>query len=157
MAYNPVVEVAIRDFRSDDFEQLWAIDQECFPADIAYSKAELMHYIRRPAAFTIIAELDRSIAGFTVGEMIRQRGHLITLDVLEPFRRHSIGSKLMVAAETRFREKGCLAVFLETAVNNVPAIAFYNRHEYVVVKTIPRYYHGTLDALLMGKKLVSEK
>jgi [ribosomal protein S18]-alanine N-acetyltransferase len=151
------VQIIVRDFRGDDFDQLWEIDQHCFPAGIAYSKAELMHYIRRPSAFTIVSEVDHSITGFVVGEVIRQRGHLITLDVLEPFRRQALGSKLMLAAEQRLCEKQCLAVFLETAVDNVAAISFYNRHGYVVVKTIPRYYQGKVDALLMGKKLISEK
>jgi [ribosomal protein S18]-alanine N-acetyltransferase len=145
----------LRDFRKDDFDRLWALDQECFPPGIAYSKAELMHYIRRQGTFTIVAEADGEIAAFVVGEMVCQRGHLITLDVHERVRRAGLGSKLMVAAETRLRERGCAVVFLETAVDNFAAISFYKRHEYAVLKTIPRYYDGKLDALLMGKKLVA--
>lgn len=143
----------LRDFRKEDFERLWALDQECFPPGIAYSKAELMHYIRRQGTFTIVAEVEGEIGAFIVGELVRQRGHLITLDVRERFRRNGLGSQLMTAAEMRLREKGCAVAFLETAVNNFAAISFYKRHEYVVLKTIPRYYDGKLDALLMGKKL----
>jgi [ribosomal protein S18]-alanine N-acetyltransferase len=143
----------LRDFRKDDFERLWMLDQECFPPGIAYSKAELMHYIRRQGTFTIVAEAEGQIEAFIVAESVRQRGHLITLDVRERFRRNGLGSQLMTAAEARLSEKGCGVVFLETAVDNVSAISFYKRHDYVVLKTIPRYYDGKLDALLMGKKL----
>jgi ribosomal-protein-alanine N-acetyltransferase len=147
------VQITLRHFRKDDFEHLWAIDQECFAPGIAYSKAELMHYIRRQSAFTIVAENGGHIAAFVIGECVKQSGHLITLDVREPFRRQGLGSQLMLAAEARLMESGRLTVFLETAVNNFAAIAFYKRHEYVVLKTLPRYYEGKLDALLMGKKL----
>ncbi len=149
----PFVPVTLREFQKDDFERLWALDQQCFPPGIAYSKAELMHYIRRSGAFTIVAEADREIAGFVVGELIRKRGHLITLDVGEPFRRAGFGSQLMSSAEGRLCERGGAVVFLETAVNNLGAISFYKRLDYVVLKTIPRYYEGKVDALLMGKKL----
>lgn len=140
----------------DDFEALWAIDQECFAPGIAYSRAELMHYVRRRNAFTIVAQYDQSIVGFVVSEMIRKRGHLITLDVLPQARRSRLGSRLMVAAEARLLRQGCVAVFLETAVDNAVAIQFYKKHNYVVLKTIPRYYEGKLDALVMGKKLGSD-
>lgn len=149
----PPVQLKLREYRKEDFDRLWVIDQQCFPAGIAYSKAELMHYIRRQGAVTIIAETENEIGGFAVAERVRQRGHLVTLDVLSPFRRSGIGSKLMIAAEDVLRSEGCTVVFLETAVNNLAAIAFYKKHEYVVLKTIPRYYEGKLDALLMGKKL----
>jgi len=36
--YNGAVAFVIRDFKSEDFEALWLMDQECFPPGIAYSK-----------------------------------------------------------------------------------------------------------------------
>jgi ribosomal protein S18 acetylase RimI-like enzyme len=59
----------------------------------------------------------------------------------------------MSHCERRLIENSCDAVFLETAVDNAAAIAFYERHGYRVLQTLPRYYHGELDALLMGKRL----
>lgn len=145
--------MTLREFRQQDFTRLWEIDQECFPPGIAYSRLELLHYIRRTGAFTLVAEAGGEIAGFSVAERSRQRGHVITLDVREPFRRARVGSALMDAVENRFKELGCGVSLLETAVNNVGAIAFYMRRGYTVLKTIPRYYERNLDALLMGKRL----
>jgi [ribosomal protein S18]-alanine N-acetyltransferase len=150
------VEISFRDFRPDDLTRLWELDQQCFSRGIAYSRVELMHYIRRHGAFTIVAESNGEIAGFSIGEALRCRGHVITIDVAEPFRRHGLGSRLMDAAEERFRQSGCEVSLLETAVNNMGAIAFYKRRGYVVLKTIPRYYNGHLDALLMGRKLTDK-
>jgi ribosomal-protein-alanine N-acetyltransferase len=64
-----------------------------------------------------------------------------------------VGTALLEAAEERLREAGSRHIFLETAVNNAPAIAFYKRHGYELIKTIPRYYKNDLDALLLGKRL----
>ncbi len=148
----------LRDYRPEDFNELWRLDQECFPPNIAYSRFELMTYIRRRSAFTIVAEDDaHAIAGFLVTERnVRQNaGHIITLDVRTSARRAGVGTILMDAAESRLQQVGCTAVYLETAVNNDAAIAFYKRRGYFVLSTIPRYYDGKVDALVMGKKLPS--
>lgn len=145
----------VRDFAPEDFDTLWRIDQECFPPGIAYSRVELLHYINRKTSFGIVAAVDREIAGFLVAEASKRRraGHVITIDVTARFRRHQIGTLLMAECEGRLIDAGCDAVFLETAVDNAAAIAFYRRHGYRVLETLPRYYHGELDALLMGKRL----
>ena len=154
----------IRQFRKEDFEQLWGIDQECFPPGISYTRIELAFYMRRPRAFTLVAEGEnqssepaapgKDILGFIVGEAsTRGAGHIITIDVRADARRHRLGSALLQAAEERLSGGGSRHVFLETAVDNTPAIAFYKRHGYELIKTIPRYYKNNLDALLLGKRL----
>ena len=144
-----------REYRPDDFEELWRLDHECFAPNLAYSRFELMSYIRRRSAFTLVAEDGKVIAGFVVAERDarRQAGHIITIDVRSTARRTGVGTTLMDAAEARLLESGCRAVYLETAVNNEAAIAFYKRRGYFVLSTVPRYYDGKLDALVMGKKL----
>jgi ribosomal-protein-alanine N-acetyltransferase len=160
------VSVLVREYRAQDFDELWRLDQECFPPGIAYSRFQLMAYIRRRGAFTLVAENgDELICGFAVAEchsFPRQddgtrpnAGHVITIDVHEKVRRAGVGTILMDGVEKRLDQSGCGVVYLETAVNNRSAIAFYKRRGYSVLRIIPRYYEGKLDALLMGKKLRS--
>ena len=61
---------------------------------------------------------------------------------------------MMQAAEQRLRSEGCHSIFLETAVDNETAISFYKRLGYTVLRTLPGYYMGDLDAFLMGKSLL---
>ena len=143
----------LRPFRPADLDTLWRIDQECFPPGIAYSRAELVHYVKQRGAFTLVGEKDVAIAGYVVAELHGSQGHIVTLDVLPPVRRSGLGSKLMSAAEEHLRAAGCSRVSLETAVDNAAALAFYKRHGYSVVGTIPRYYQNSLDALRMEKQL----
>jgi [ribosomal protein S18]-alanine N-acetyltransferase len=158
LQYDPV-SLQIRSSRREDFDTLWQIDQACFPPDQAYSRLELNTYMRRRGAFTLVAESSAAsfttVAGFIVAEAnSRGQGHIVTIDVLERARREGIGSTLLGEAETRLREAGCSIIFLETAVDNQPAILFYKRHGYLIEKTIPRYYNGTLDAFLLRKDLL---
>jgi len=152
-------EFKIREFRRADFNTLWEIDQKCFPSGISYSQLELLTYMRRFRAFTLVGEVNGGsaaprTAGFIVAESgRRQAGHIITIDVLEEARRGGLGSKLLIAAEERLREEGCRAVFLETAVDNTEALAFYKRHGYFLVKTLPRYYSNGVDAFMLKKEL----
>ena len=120
--------------------------------------SQAVKYIRQRNSFTLVAEDgESSIRGFAVGECRTARsgsaGHVIMIDVREQFRRSGTGTLLMDALETHLHQANCAVVYLETAVNNSTAISFYKRRGYDVLSTIPRYYEGKLDALVMGKKL----
>ena len=157
------MQYSIRDYRKEDFETLWRIDQQCFAPGISYSRPELLGYIRLYGSFTLMAESAKEgeasatpeIVGFLVATANRRGvGHIITIDVLPVARRSGVGSRLLALAEDRLRAAHCSTVRLETAVNNTSALAFYKRHNYLVVKTIPRYYPDGLDALVMDKHLL---
>jgi ribosomal-protein-alanine N-acetyltransferase len=152
--YNVAVAFVIRDLKPGDLETLWRIDQECFPPGISYSRQELKAYIRHRGAFTLIASdsQEGQVQGFIVVHN-GPTGHVVTIDVLEPARRSGLGSLLLRAAEERLRAAGSRAVGLETAVDNVPALSFYKRHGYSVIRTWPRYYSNGVDALVLKKEL----
>ncbi len=168
--YNIRVAFCIRDFRPEDFESLWRIDQECFPPEISYSRLELKAYMRRRRAFTLVAEAQGEqdgaqeartpsassatggIAGFIVAHG-GTTGHIITIDVVAEERRHGVGTLLLQSAEERLTREGSRAVGLETAVDNLSALTFYKRHGYDVIGTWPRYYSNGVDALVLKKDL----
>jgi ribosomal-protein-alanine N-acetyltransferase len=152
------VPFAIRDFKTEDFDVLWQMDQECFPPGIAYSRQELKSYLRHQSSFALVAYEDGDdakggkIAGFVVVQSAPV-GHIITIDVLPAARRSGVGSLLLRASEDRLRAAGAKAVGLETAVDNLPALSFYKRHGYSVIRTWPRYYSTGVDALVLKKIL----
>jgi ribosomal-protein-alanine N-acetyltransferase len=156
------VEITLRDFGHEDFEKLWGIDQRCFPPGISYTRLELRFYMRRRGAFTLVAEktqaeLAPETVGFIVAEAGRSAvGHIITIDVLPTVRRFGVGTRLLTGAEDRLRAAQCESVFLETAVDNRAALSFYKRHQYVLIKTVPRYYSNGVDALVLQKDLLSQ-
>jgi len=151
---KPAAAAAIREFIESDFARLWSIDQACFDHDLAYSRAELRFYMRLQGAFTLVSEAAGEILGFIVARAMRNRtGHVITIDVVAAARHKGIGRGLLLAAEERLVRCGCRSVTLETAVDNLAAIAFYQRHQYSIMRTIRAYYSNGLDALVMQKAL----
>jgi ribosomal-protein-alanine N-acetyltransferase len=153
------VEIRIRDYREGELDTLWRIDQKCFEPGISYSAEELEHYMGMRGAFTAVAEAREDsrgwqVVGFIVGQRHpRGMGHIITIDVLPNSQGIGVGSRLLQESEARLKTAGCRSIYLETAVDNETALQFYKRHGYYVLKTIPRYYLGRIDALLLGKKL----
>jgi [ribosomal protein S18]-alanine N-acetyltransferase len=155
--YNGAVAMVVRDYKPDDFEPLWRMDQECFPPGISYSRPELKSYIRHRGSFTLVAEESASgeVHGFIVAHN-GPTGHVVTIDVMPPARRSGVGSLLLHAAEERLQASGSRAVGLETAVDNTAALSFYKRNGYSVIRTWPRYYSNGVDALVLRKELVAK-
>lgn len=164
--HTEVVDFAIRDYRASDFDRLWNIDQICFPPGIAYTQMDLTGFITRRKAITLVAELagrtkeevenggSPCIVGFAIAQPIRKIGRILTLDVVPQARRHGLGRRLMEDCELRLRALHCEQVFLETAVDNEPALQMYHKLGYLVLRTLPAYYQPqALDAYLMGKAL----
>lgn len=165
-SFHTIYVFRIRDYQNKDLEKLYRLDQECFEAGIAYSRAELTSFIQRKNSFCIVAELEQewkegekkfetgTIAGFIVAELSpKGYGHVITIDVRSEFRRKQLGSDLLEAVEEKLRSRDAFMLVLETAVNNIAAIRFYKRHKFAVARTLPRYYKGELDAFFMTKRL----
>jgi [ribosomal protein S18]-alanine N-acetyltransferase len=158
--HTETVEFTIRQYRATDFDRLWRIDQLCFPPGIAYTQMDLTGFVTRRKAIALVAEFAQGndfaggIVGFAVAQPVRKIGRILTLDIIPEARRFGLATKLMHACEKRLRAGGCDQVYLETAVNNEPALLLYHKLGYEIVRRLPLYYPThALDAYLMGKGL----
>ena len=129
------------------------MDQVCFPKTIAYGRGELKSYLRSEGSRCIVAEIVGTVAGFILTERAAEIAHIITLDVLESFRRQSVGSSLLEAAEQQAASHGVTLMYLETATMNKAAIALWKRHGYRETATIENYYGRGQNAFEMQKLL----
>ena len=143
----------LRACQPSDFETLLRIDAACFPRGIAYGRREMQFYLRSEGARCLIAEADGESAGFILTEQSAEFAHIITLDVLEAYRRRDIGSALLRAAEQAAAAQGATRMVLETATTNKAAIALWKKHGYREIVTIADYYGPGLDAFEMYKTL----
>jgi ribosomal protein S18 acetylase RimI-like enzyme len=152
------VPFSLRAVSPDDFPSLYALDQACFDPGIAWSKAELLYFLRYPGNIGVLAEDESGrLAGFAIAGKQRRQGavfgRLITIDVDSPVRRRGVGHLLLDEIERQLRAAGATAVLLEVAVDNATAQRFYERHGFIRTGRIPGYYLGRIDALVMEKQL----
>src|SRR5690349_15973612 len=121
-------------FRPSDFDTLHAIDQECFPPGVAYTRSELMRFIRHRQAKTWVAHSENKIVGFLVLECEPQKvGHIVTIDVPQNRRRNGVGTALMDTAEASAKSQNLQLIYLETADDNRTAQNFYTARGYAKV------------------------
>ena len=156
--YNVFV-THVRQYQPLDFPRLLEIDQACFVEGIAYSKEEMRYFLSTPTALSLVGLQAEEIVGFIIADRFRPRrasrsmGKIITIDVAPAAQHSGLGTLLMSAAERELKSAGCDYVSLEVAVDNEPALKFYKKHGYSVLKVLPRYYLDSIDGLLMGKRL----
>lgn len=143
----------IRQYRPADLGTLYAIDQSCYSPVVAYSLAELRWYLQLPGAACFVAQRRMEVLGFILSAHKDTHGHIITIDVLAAHRRSGVGTALLARAEEGLAEAGATEVWLETATDNAPAIAFWRKHGYRTRGRMKNYYPGGLDAYAMLKRL----
>jgi [ribosomal protein S18]-alanine N-acetyltransferase len=143
----------LRAYDPQDFSALYRLDQACFPAGISYSKTTLRYFLSLRSADCLVATEGNHIVGFILTEENPPLAHIISLDVVEKFRRQGIGSALLGESERNLALRGVRHVLLETATNNEAGVAFWQGHGYRIEATLKRYYLRKIDAYEMRKIL----
>jgi ribosomal protein S18 acetylase RimI-like enzyme len=154
------MEFRLRDYTPADFETLYEIDRACFEQGIAYSRAELAWYLSRRGSIGLVVEAQGPegpvLAGFIVAQAARRTACIITIDVLQEYRRAGVGTTLLRETERRLAKMNVRNVELQTAVDNGAGVAFWKRHGYRTSGIAPAYYLGRTDAYLMTKSLAPD-
>jgi len=109
------VKFTLRTYNPDDFETLYEIDQACYEPEIAYSKRELRTYLRFSGAECIVAEANAEIAGFCISAHRDRLGYIVTIDVLEKFRRQGAATAILNEVERRLADNGVREVAIAPA------------------------------------------
>ena len=113
--------------------------------------------------------VDEPVAGSVAGDSARQqpvvRGYagfwydgddaeIMTIGVGRRFQRQGIAASLMEALIARAREQGAQRMLLEVRVDNIPALALYERFGFARMGLRKRYYQPEgIDAYTMSLDL----
>jgi len=154
-------EYIIREFKPEDLDAVVKINRICLPENYPPSFF-LEHYYENPKIF-LVAEINGNIIGYNmcrlefglsnISERLVKKGHIISIAVMEEFRRRGIGSKLIEEALKRLKECGASEVYLEVRISNYPAITLYRKMGFKAVRIIEGYYRDGEGAYLMVKEL----
>jgi ribosomal-protein-alanine N-acetyltransferase len=140
-----------------DIPTLVLLDKEYFPYS-PWSPAQFKEeFAGIPSTrFFELAISDNEIVGY-VGVFAPGGGavaDLLTVTVVNGFRRQGIAKKLISDIESYCQTKGSSAIMLEVAVDNTGAISLYENLGYLQVSTRSNYYGSGKDALVMQKELI---
>jgi ribosomal protein S18 acetylase RimI-like enzyme len=145
--------IRVRDYEAGDFDVLCEIDRLCYEAAIAYSRREMRAYLTAPGSECVVAEDGEGIAGFCITAHKKEKAYIVTIDVLEAFRKRGVGSALLNEAEKRLAAQGVRSIALDTATDNFSAISFWQKHGYRKIGVRRGYYPKGRDAFAMVKPL----
>jgi ribosomal protein S18 acetylase RimI-like enzyme len=145
--------LSLRSYVPQDLPSLFQIDKACYEPGIAYSRRELRWYLEQEGVDCVVAEFDGQLIGFILSHCEGTRAHIITIDVLEAWRRKRAGTALLGEIERLLAANGVRQVELETATTNEAGIAFWQKHGYRTVGLLKGYYLDRLDAYSMRKTL----
>jgi [ribosomal protein S18]-alanine N-acetyltransferase len=169
------VKIILRPYRAEDFEALYRIDHACYSPDVAYSRGDMRAYLGFGGSECVVAEIENEdasgarlpeeseppansqIGGFCISAHRGKDGYIVTMDVLEEYRRRGIATALLDEIEKRLAEQGVRRVALETATDNHVGVAFWQRHGYRTRGIRKGYYPGGRDAYAMTKTLAPAK
>lgn len=143
-------------YKDEDFDALYAVEEECFKAPFRFGRAAMRRIIEEPRTATWIAEEDGAMVGFAVAEWFPTRSgmkaYIQTIEVVEARRGQGVGEELLRRVEQSAREAGALAMGLHVDAENAAAIRLYERCGYECEGRQERYYPQGRAALVYVKR-----
>jgi ribosomal-protein-alanine N-acetyltransferase len=152
-------QIHIRYFHPEDLQRVIFINRNCLPEN--YPGLFFMSiYESFPRAFIVAEDIETNlIIGYVMGRVERgfsslksykltKKGHIVSIAVMEEYRRKGIAQRLMEEALHGFREYEASESFLEVRESNIEAVNLYEKLGYVKKKILPGYYRDGEDALL---------
>lgn len=157
-----IQRAVVRPFRPPDLNSVIEINRKCLPEN--YSVNFFMDiYQNCPEAF-LVAEVEGRVVGYIMCRLERgfsdfnrlkmvKKGHVVSIAVLQEYRRRGIGSSLIAQALRNLANLQAKECYLEVRVSNEAGIKLYRKFGFEITRRITSYYHDGEDAYVMSKKL----
>lgn len=139
----------LRDAGVADVAVLAALHATCF--EDAWSTQSMIEVMASPGvrAWLAIVGAPRSVAptgvlpaGFAIARVAADEAELLSIGVLDRFRRKGIATELLAHVIEYVASRGAKKLFLEVAEDNVAAQALYVAHGFTRVGRRPDYYRA---------------
>ena len=144
-------EIKYRDAVMSDLDDLASLDRDIFGVD-AYSK-NIIHNLIIFSDYFKVALINDKIIGYICGEIILNKGHVISIAVKREYRGLGVGSRLLNGFIDYAKNNGADRVYLEVSVKRFDAIKFYRKFGFKVVSKISKYYNDGSDAYIMELRI----
>jgi ribosomal-protein-alanine N-acetyltransferase len=119
----------------------------------SWQPARVLAAIRDRATNVAVIDGAEAIVGFGIMLYREEAAHLTLLAVDEGHRGQGLGQALVTWLEQPARVAGAVRIRVEARADNPRAIAFYERLGFRLLRTVPGYYSGLVDAVQLHKAL----
>jgi ribosomal protein S18 acetylase RimI-like enzyme len=159
MAFLFILEwnVHYRLYQTDDFPQLYALEELCFPPPDRFSRRYLRSLVSRDHAATWVAEENARLTGFAIAVWAQRKSEITayiqTLEVAPAARRSGVGRELLQRIEASARAAGATLIWLHVEATNAAAIHLYEARGYCCQGRRENYYPEGRAALIYVKPL----
>jgi len=164
MVGDKSLKFALRACRNEDIPQVMDINETTLPEN--YPQFFYEQILEKYAdAFTIAYLVDQpdKLIGYIMWRVERgpssfgldyiKKGHLVSVAVLEEYRRKGVANALLIRSMNIVKDYGISEYVLEVRVSNAGAIQLYEKvHGYERIKILPQYYRDGEDAFYMASK-----
>ena len=102
------------------------------------------------------AEYNNNLIGYIIAKIPMYETHILNLTISEDYRHRGIATELLEMIFSKCYIMNSLNIFLETRVNNTPAIKLYEKHNFRRISIRKNYYQtsdGKQDAIIFKKVL----
>jgi [ribosomal protein S18]-alanine N-acetyltransferase len=145
----------IRKMTMEDLPAVIALDQLSFSLPWP-ERSFRFELTENQASRSWVAEVDGRVVGMVVGWLLVDEMHIATIATHHDYRRHGIGSKLLLHTLLKSMEEGAQSSFLEVRESNLAAQEMYLKFGYEKMGRRKRYYRDNdEDAILMYLKSLS--
>lgn len=162
--FNVESDYVIRKCTEDDLEGVIEVNEAELPEDYPYFfyKSILDNY---PKAFMVACpkENPEEIIGYVMWRIekkpllgnlkVAQKGHLVSIAVLEGYRRRNIATRLLLKSMPQIKKHGITSYVLEVRVSNFSAINLYKKLGFKIDSIKKHYYRDDENAYYMVREL----
>lgn len=152
----------IRRAERDDIPRVIYINMKCLPEN--YPDFFFYYHLDNWNDAFFVAEVSNVVVGYIMNRIERgigffkkillKKGHVVSIAVLEEYRKRGIGEALMIAGMNAMKNiYDSREAYLEVRVSNYPAIRLYEKLGFKIIKVIEGYYNDGENAYLMAREL----
>lgn len=152
MQNNSNLTVSIRRMTEADASAVASISTAAIQD--SWTEKAFIDIIQNPVYLNLVAKTNDIIIGYISVSMAADEADITNIAIDSRYRRNGIADKLLQCTFEYASNEGINKIFLEVRQSNLPAIALYEKNDFITLGIRKNYYSNPKeDAIIMQKNI----
>lgn len=152
MQNNSNLTVSIRRMTEADASAVASISTAAIQD--SWTEKAFIDIVQNPVYLNLVAKTNDIIIGYISVSMAADEADITNIAVDSRYRRNGIADKLLQCTFEYASNEGINKIFLEVRQSNLPAIALYEKNDFITLGIRKNYYSNPKeDAIIMQKNI----